>query len=81
MQPGPATGPHSTAHRVHVRRDGCFGFHGAGDDILVANNETAFNGLAGYDPLWGAGGSKWAYTSRLVVRGNFSHHNRAGGSY
>ena len=76
---GIAVGPRSIARRNHVHHNGCFGFHGAGDDILVANNEIAYNGFAGYDPFWGSGGSKWVYTSHLVVRGNFSHHNRGPG--
>jgi len=76
---GIAMGPRSIARRNRVHHNGCFGFHGAGDHILVANNEIAYNGFAGYDPFWGAGGSKWVYTSNLVVRGNFSHHNRGPG--
>ncbi|MBI5387773.1 MAG: right-handed parallel beta-helix repeat-containing protein [Verrucomicrobia bacterium] len=76
---GIAMGPRSIARRNRVHHNGCFGFHGAGDHILVANNEIAHNGFAGYDPFWGAGGSKWVYTSHLIVRDNFSHHNRGPG--
>jgi len=76
---GIAMGSRSIARRNRVHHNGCFGFHGAGEHILVANNEIAFNGFAGYDPFWGAGGSKWVYTSHLIVRENFSHHNRGPG--
>ena len=76
---GISSGPRSIARRNRVHHNGCFGFHGAGEHILVADNEIAYNGFAGYDPFWGSGGSKWVYTSHLVVRGNFSHHNRGPG--
>ena len=58
---------------------GPLGFHGAGDDVLVSGNEIAYNGFAGYSPFWGAGGSKWVWTARLIVRDNFSHHNSGPG--
>ena len=76
---GIAMGPCSIARRNRVHHNGCFGFHGAGEAILVEKNEIAYNGFAGYDPFWGAGGSKWVYTSYLIVRENFSHHNRGPG--
>lgn len=76
---GIGSGPRSIARRNHVHHNGAAGFQGAGDDILVAGNEIAYNGFAGYNPFWGSGGSKWVYTVRLVVRDNFSHHNSGPG--
>jgi hypothetical protein len=51
------------------------GFRGAGGNILIEGNEISHNNYAGFDPFWGGGGSKWVYTSHLIVRGNYSHDN------
>ena len=76
---GIGSGPRSIARRNHVHHNGALGFQGAGEDILVADNEIAYNGFAGYNHYWGAGGSKWVYTTNLIVRGNFAHHNHGPG--
>ena len=73
------SGPRSIVRRNKVHHNGSVGLGGAGDGILVADNEISYNGFAGYHPFWGAGGSKWVWTIRLVVRNNFSHHNRGPG--
>ena len=64
----------SIVRRSHVHHNGGVGFAGSGDDILVENSESSYNGAI-YEPHWEAGGSKWAFTRNLVVRNNFSHHN------
>jgi parallel beta-helix repeat protein len=69
----------STARRNHVHHNGSLGFQGAGKNILVEENEISYNGYAGYNPYWSAGGSKWVFTENLTVRGNFSHHNQGPG--
>ena len=76
---GVSSGPRSIAQRNHVHHNGGMGFQGAGEGIVVAENEIAYNGFAGYNPYWGAGGSKWVWTIRLQVRDNRSHHNRGPG--
>jgi hypothetical protein len=65
----------SIARRNRVHHNGCMGFRGAGENILVEGNEISHNNYAGFDPFWGGGGSKWVYTSHLIVRGNYSHDN------
>jgi parallel beta-helix repeat protein len=65
----------AVARRNFVHHNGAFGFIGSGQGIRVETNEIAYNNTLGYNAYWGAGGSKWVYTSGLVVRGNFSHHN------
>jgi hypothetical protein len=59
----------------YVHHNGNFGFFGAGWNIVIEGNEIAYNNTSGHDPYWGAGGSKWVYTSDMIVRGNYSHHN------
>jgi len=76
---GISSGPGSIARRNAVHHNGALGFQGAGENILVANNEISYNGFAGYNPFWGAGGTKWVWTIKLVVRDNLSHHNRGPG--
>jgi hypothetical protein len=58
-----------------VRYNGQIGIVGAGDDLLVENNEIAYNNAAHFESGWEAGGTKFVFTNRLIVRGNFVHHN------
>lgn len=60
-------------------RNGQFGISGAGANLLIENNEIAFNNTEGFDSWWAAGGTKFVYTDGLVVRGNWAHHNRGPG--
>jgi hypothetical protein len=76
---GIGTGPSSITRGNNVHHNGGFGLTGAGLNILVENNEIAYNNYAGYNSFWGAGGSKWVFTDGLIVRGNFSHHNNGPG--
>jgi PKD repeat protein len=62
-----------------VHHNGAFGFIGSGRGVQVEANEIAYNNTRGYNPSWGAGGSKWVYTDGLIVRNNFSHHNSGPG--
>jgi hypothetical protein len=53
------------------------GIGGQGDNILIENNEIAFNGEAtasGRD-----GGSKWVNTVNMTARGNYVHDNEGPG--
>lgn len=62
-----------------IADNGQLGLGAGGVGQLVQNNEIARNGRAGYDPGWEAGGTKWALSTDLVVRGNWSHHNSGNG--
>ncbi len=67
-------------HRMKVLnnrllRNGQMGIGGVGDNVLVEDNEIAYNNTAGFDPGWEAGGTKFVKTNSLVVRNNLSHHN------
>ncbi|CAO3455829.1 hypothetical protein [Azospirillum argentinense] len=60
----------------YVHDNGEMGLGGAGAKILVEGNEIARNGAwSGIDVFWEGGGTKFAYTTDLVVRGNYSHDN------
>ena len=64
----------------YVHDNGQMGLGGYGNNILVQGNELAKNGFwSGIDPLWEAGGFKFADTDNLVVRGNYSHDNNGTG--
>jgi hypothetical protein len=64
----------------HIHDNGQLGIGGTGARMLVEGNEIDHNGIwSGIDPGWEAGGAKWALTTDLVVRGNFSHENRGPG--
>lgn len=62
-----------------VLRNGQLGIGGIGDDVLVEGNEIAYNNAAGFNWEWEGGGTKFVRTTRLVVRGNHSHHNEGPG--
>lgn len=62
-----------------ITRNGQIGIAGIGNDVLVENNEISYNNYARYAPGWEAGGTKFAYTNRLVVRGNYVHRNTGPG--
>lgn len=69
----------STVRGNIISHNGQLGAGGSGDDIVFEYNEVAYNNEAGYEPGWEAGGTKFAYTNGLVIRGNHSHHNRGPG--
>jgi hypothetical protein len=62
-----------------IHNNGQLGVGGGGHGLLVEGNEIARNNTAGYNRGWEAGGTKWAWSTDLVVRGNWSHHNDGGG--
>ena len=62
-----------------IADNGQMGLGAGGGGQLVQGNEIARNGREGYDPGWEAGGTKWAHSTDLVVRGNWSHHNFGNG--
>nr|MBA3710275.1 NPCBM/NEW2 domain-containing protein [Planctomycetota bacterium] len=72
---GIGMGDRGHAARNHVHDNGQMGIGGNGADLLVEGNEIDHNNFARINPGWEAGGTKWALTQRLIVRGNFSHHN------
>jgi hypothetical protein len=68
----------STIQFNFVHHNGQEGVEGFGSNLLVQNNEIAFNNTVGFDPGWEAGGSKFAGFPEIVnltVRGNYVHDN------
>ncbi|MCC8936851.1 right-handed parallel beta-helix repeat-containing protein [Bradyrhizobium sp. Arg68] len=64
----------------YVHDNGQMGLGGYGNNILVQGNELASNGFwSGIDPMWEAGGFKFADTDNLVARANYSHDNNGAG--
>ena len=74
-------GDSSTVRGNVVHHNGQLGMSGHGDGSLVEGNEIAWNNTAGYQCLWECGGTKWAETRGLVVRGNWSHDNHGPGMW
>ena len=73
------TGGQEVVRSNNIHHNGGLGLLGAGLNTLIEDNEISYNNTVGYNPYWGAGGSKWVHTTGLVVRGNFSHHNKGHG--
>ena len=65
--------------RSRVTSNGQLGIGGSGRGILIESTEIAYNNAAGYKQAWEAGGTKFARTEDLVVRGNHVHHNAGHG--
>jgi len=63
----------------HIHHNGKIGVVASGDDIVIEGNEIAFNNTGGHDPYWEAGGTKFVYTTNLVVRNNYVHDNAGPG--
>jgi hypothetical protein len=63
--------------RNYVHHNGEMGLGGSG--VLVEDNEISYNNTAGFDAGWEGGGTKWVLTADMIVRGNYSHHNKGPG--
>ena len=63
----------------YVHHNGQMGLSGSGGEILVQGNEVAFNNTDGNNPYWEAGGTKFVFTSQLVLRDNYVHDNKGPG--
>jgi hypothetical protein len=63
----------------NVHHNGQIGIAGNGARGLVEGNVIAGNNTAGFDYSWEAGGTKFAYTTSLVVRGNTVTDNNGPG--
>lgn len=72
---GLTLGPAMTVRHNHLHHNGQFGINGSGTDVLVEFNEISFNNVAGFNPQWAAGGTKFVMTKDLVVRNNYVHDN------
>lgn len=58
-----------------VYENGQLGVAAKGAGVSFIGNEIYGNNTAGFSSGWEAGGSKFAYTSGLVVRDNYVHNN------
>jgi parallel beta-helix repeat protein len=62
-----------------VYENGQLGLAAKGNGVTITGNEVYGNNTAGFSAGWEAGGSKFAYTSGLVVEDNFVHDNAGPG--
>lgn len=65
--------------RNHIHHNGQLGIGGGEVDIVIENNEIAYNNTQGFSTSWEAGGTKFVRTRNLTVRGNYVHHNNGPG--
>jgi hypothetical protein len=72
----------AVVHLNHVHHNGQLGIGGAGSDILLNDNQVAYNNTANFDYMGSdgeAGGIKVLKSRNLVIRNNFVHHNKGPG--
>ncbi|NNC41326.1 MAG: hypothetical protein HKN95_11625, partial [Acidimicrobiia bacterium] len=62
-----------------VYENGQLGLAAKGDGITIIGNEVYGNNTAGFSSGWEAGGSKFAFTSNLLVEGNLVRENAGPG--
>jgi len=72
---GVGFGSHSTVAGNLITGQGQLGFGAYGTGSVITGNEIAFNGAAGYSPLWEAGGGKSWMTSHETLTRNYVHDN------
>jgi hypothetical protein len=66
-------------HHNYVHHNGQIGISGQGVDGIVETNRIASNNALNFDPGWEGGGTKFVFTIRLLVRGNYVHDNNGPG--
>jgi hypothetical protein len=71
--------PNQVIHSNYIHHNGQEGLTGSGSNILVQDNEIAFNNTLGFDFGWEAGGTKFSNVTNLVVQGNYVHDNKGPG--
>ena len=71
--------PNQVIHSNYIHHNGQEGLTGSGSNILVQDNEIAFNNTLSFDFRWEAGGTKFSNTTNLVVQGNYVHDNKGPG--
>lgn len=59
----------------HIHNNGQIGVVMDGRNVVLANNEIAFNNTHGFDFAWEGGGVKIAESDGVEMSGNFVHHN------
>ncbi|MGI9072220.1 MAG: right-handed parallel beta-helix repeat-containing protein [Bryobacteraceae bacterium] len=73
-------GIHMTSNDViesnYVHDNGQEGISGGGNQILVQNNEVAYNNTAGYSLSFEAGGVWFSNSTNPVAQGNYVHDNK-----
>jgi hypothetical protein len=73
-------GVHLNSNQViesnYIHHNGQEGLTGTGSNVLIQNNEIAFNNTLGFNFGWEAGGTKFSNMTNLTVQGNYVHDNK-----
>jgi hypothetical protein len=71
----------AVVRRCNTHHNGQSGMGATGEGGVVEHNEMCYNCVkeTRFDCGWDGGAQKFAYTRNLVVRSNYSHHNRGPG--
>lgn len=75
---GIALGDQMTVSGNYLHHNGQLGVGGTGNNIVITNNEIAFNNAVGYSFAW-AGGAKFVQIDGLSITNNYSHDNFGAG--
>lgn len=77
---GILAGDHDRIVGNYLHHNGSYGLSvWMGEDTLIEGNEIAYNNIAGFDPGWDAGGTKFSRAVGLIIRNNWVHHNHGNG--
>ena len=75
---GIAIGDQMTVTGNYLHHNGQMGVGGTGNNVIVSNNQIAFNNAVNYSYAW-AGGAKFVQVVGLSVTNNYSHDNNGAG--
>jgi Right handed beta helix region len=71
--------PNQVIRSNYIHHNGQEGLTGSGSNVLIQDNEIAYNNTLGFDFGWEAGGTKFSNMTNLVVQGNYVHDNKGPG--
>jgi parallel beta-helix repeat protein len=72
-------GANSIARNNNIHHNHEYGVNGVGGGILVEGNTIAYNNYLDEYDIGDEGGTKFVFTTNLVLRNNWVHHNRGPG--
>jgi parallel beta-helix repeat protein len=61
-----------------IHHNGRYGINGSGSGVLIEDNEISYN-ATDYGATGASGGTKFTFSTNLVIRGNYAHHNYGNG--
>lgn len=72
-------GPNSTVEGCYLHHNGQKGLGGSGANLIIKDNQLAYNNYDWFDQGWEAGGAKFGHLDSAEITNNYVHHNNGSG--